>query len=172
MRKRRFSIALPAVFVGLVVALALVAVAGSGSGQQQHSQQEADGPARVAVGSRQPYGSYLADGDGRALYLFLADQGQEGSACYDRCAEAWPPLLTDGDPEATDPALDASKLGTITREDGSRQVTYAGWPLYYYAPDAGTGEIKGQDIAGFGAEWYLLDPQGKRIEASEAQARR
>lgn len=127
--------------------------------------------ARVEVAEQAPYGSYLVDSDGHALYLFTSDtQGEGSSTCYDACAEAWPPLLTTGDPAAAAPAVDASMLGTIERQDGSMQVTYNGWPLYYFQQDAGPGDVAGQDIHGFGGEWYLVSPQGQQIEAEEGGA--
>ncbi|HVS62654.1 MAG TPA: hypothetical protein VMT85_04015, partial [Thermoanaerobaculia bacterium] len=111
------------------------------------------GGARLATAQREPYGAYLTTGDGRALYMFTADSAGE-SNCYDVCAEAWPPLLSDGEPQV--PAgLRQELLGTLQRRDGSTQVTYGGWPLYTYAQDAGPDSIEGQDVHGSGGEWYL-----------------
>lgn len=121
--------------------------------------------ARVAVEQQEPYGTYLTDADGRTLYLFTADTQGQSSACYDACAEAWPPLLAMGEPTAAASAVDGGMLGTIERRDGSMQVTYNGWPLYYYREDQGAGEVTGQDIHSFGGEWYLVSPQGTQLEA-------
>ena len=126
------------------------------------------GAANVAVEQSDKHGAYLADADGRALYMFTADkQGADGaqaaSNCYDACAEAWPPLLTDGEPQAAE-QVDASMLGTIERQGGAMQVTYNGWPLYYYVRDQGPGEATGQDVHGFGGEWYLVAPSGEKVE--------
>lgn len=121
--------------------------------------------ARVGVAQEEPYGTFLADVDGRPLYLFTADTQGQSSACYDACATAWPPLLTTGDPRAAAPAVEASMLGTVERRDGAMQVTYNGWPLYYYQQDPGSGEVTGQDVHSFGGEWYLVSPEGATIEA-------
>lgn len=121
--------------------------------------------AQLGIAQQEPYGKFLADAEGRALYLFTADTQGESSACYDACAEAWPPLLTTGEPTAVAPAVDTSMIGTIERRDGVRQVTYNGWPLYYYSKDEGAGKATGQDIHSFGGEWYLVSPQGTQIEA-------
>jgi predicted lipoprotein with Yx(FWY)xxD motif len=107
-------------------------------------------------------GKFLTDAEGMSLYLFEADS-ENTSACYDACAEAWPPLLTEGAPTA-DGQVDAAKLSTVERKDGSTQVTYGGWPLYYFAKDQAPGDIKGQDVEGFGAEWYLVSPGGEKFE--------
>jgi predicted lipoprotein with Yx(FWY)xxD motif len=107
-------------------------------------------------------GKFLTDGEGMSLYLFEADS-ENTSTCYDACAEAWPPLLVDGTP-VTGGEVDASKLGTTERTDGSMQVTYNGWPLYYFVKDQAPGDINGQDVEGFGAEWYLVSPTGEKFE--------
>jgi predicted lipoprotein with Yx(FWY)xxD motif len=121
--------------------------------------------ATVTVASGE-HGEYLADGEGRALYLFEADTQGSGSAavsaCYDECAGAWPPLTVEGEPQGGEGA-DAAMLGTISRTDGSMQVTYNGWPLYYYAKDEAPGDTKGHDIEEYGAEWYLLGASGEKL---------
>lgn len=105
----------------------------------------------------------LASSDAKSvsLYLFEADT-KATSTCYDACAQAWPPLLTEGTPVAGD-QLDAGMLSTAQRKDGSTQVTYNGWPLYYFAKDQAPGDTQGQDVEGFGAEWYLISPQGQKV---------
>lgn len=117
--------------------------------------------ATVQVSETAPYGKFLTDSKGVSLYLFEADSDAT-SSCYDACAEAWPPLLTDGAPTAGED-IDTAKLSTTKRKDGTAQVTYNGWPLYYFAKDQAPGEIKGQDVEGFGAEWYLVSPDGQKV---------
>jgi predicted lipoprotein with Yx(FWY)xxD motif len=107
-------------------------------------------------------GTILVDSSGRTLYDFHKDQGTT-SSCYGACAGAWPPLLTEGEPEAEGGA-GAAKLGTTKRKDGTTQVTYAGHPLYTYVGDQGPGEANGNDIDQFGAEWYALQPSGEEPE--------
>jgi predicted lipoprotein with Yx(FWY)xxD motif len=107
-------------------------------------------------------GTVLVDSEGLTLYDFHKDKGST-SACYGACAAAWPPLLTEGDPQAQG-AADRSMLGTTKRKDGTVQVTYDGWPLYTYAGDQNPGEANGNDIDQFGAEWYALQPNGEEPE--------
>lgn len=107
-------------------------------------------------------GTILVDSRGLTLYDFHADKGGK-SACYDACAAAWPPLLTEGNPQAQG-AADRSMLGTTKRKDGTVQVTYNGWPLYTYVADQSPGEANGNDIDEFGAEWYALQPNGQEPE--------
>jgi predicted lipoprotein with Yx(FWY)xxD motif len=63
--------------------------------------------------------------------------------------------------------VDEGKLGTIERQDGVEQATYDGWPLYYYVRDAQAGDMEGQAIESFGGRWFLIGPDGERIEAEE-----
>lgn len=112
------------------------------------------------------YGTYLTDGDGRAVYLFENDtQGMDDTepqvACEGECLNNWPPLYTDGEPEAGD-QVDSAMIGTIDHE-GQTMVTYNGWPLYYFAQDEGSDEPTGQDID----NWYLVSPEGEQIESGE-----
>lgn len=121
----------------------------------------------VQVAQNDTLGAYLTDADGRALYLFLKDEQDSGeSTCYDACAGAWPPFTAEqGAPSVSGAAAD-SLLSTFERRDGSMQVAYNGWPLYYFAKDQGSGQLEGQDIEGFGAEWYLVTPQGTEVHAN------
>lgn len=107
-------------------------------------------------------GTILVTAKGMTLYDFHKDKGGK-SACYDACAGAWPPLLTEGNPQAQGPA-DRSMLGTTKRKDGTVQVTYNGWPLYTYVGDQKPGEANGNDIDQFGGEWYALQPNGEEPE--------
>jgi predicted lipoprotein with Yx(FWY)xxD motif len=116
----------------------------------------------VAVGKSDALGSFLVDDKGMTLYLFTKDTPNT-SNCYDKCATAWPPLLTTGSPVAGT-GIDASKLGTTKRKDGSIQVSYAGWPLYYYANDAKAGDTTGQNV---GSVWFVISPAGEQITKSQ-----
>lgn len=107
-------------------------------------------------------GTILVTSEGLTLYDFHKDRGGD-SSCYDTCAAAWPPLLTNGEPQAQG-AADRSMLGTTKRKDGTVQVTYNGWPLYTYVGDQSPGEANGNDIDQFGAEWYALQPNGQEPE--------
>jgi predicted lipoprotein with Yx(FWY)xxD motif len=59
--------------------------------------------------------------------------------------------------------VQASDLGTTTRADGAKQVTYNGHPLYYFVGDSGAGMLNGQGSNGFGAKWWLVAPSGSAI---------
>jgi predicted lipoprotein with Yx(FWY)xxD motif len=120
-------------------------------------------PASVVGTTTSSLGTFLVDAKGRALYLWDADHGSK-STCNGECATDWPPLTTTGTPKASGKAK-TSLLGTTKRSDGSREVTYAGHPLYYYAGDTGPGQTTGQGSDGFGAPWWVVTPAGKAIQS-------
>jgi predicted lipoprotein with Yx(FWY)xxD motif len=109
-------------------------------------------------------GAFLTDGSGRAVYLWTKD-GKDSSACTGACTGAWPPVTTTGAVTAAGGA-NKSELSTITRSDGSKQVTCNGHPLYYFSGDSGPGQVSGQGSNGFGAKWWLVAPAGTAITAS------
>ncbi|WP_212823283.1 hypothetical protein [Catellatospora sp. TT07R-123] len=128
----------------------------------------ADGPLRTTKAdqvtvqtSTGPMGSYLTDGNGRALYLFAADTSAK-STCSGQCAVAWPPLITTGAPKSG-AGVTGDKLSTVARDDGSMQVLYNDHPLYYFVQDTAPGQTSGQGVNAFGAPWWLVSPAGGAI---------
>jgi predicted lipoprotein with Yx(FWY)xxD motif len=153
------------------LAVALLAAAacssgGSSSGSTSSTSASAAGSgssasSTVITTKTSSGGSFLTNGAGRAVYLFMADSTGK-STCDGACAAAWPPVIATSQPTATGGAQ-ANDLSTITRSDGTKQVTYDGHPLYYFQGDTGPGTDKGQGLNGFGALWYLVAPSGSSI---------
>ena len=108
-------------------------------------------------------GKFLAGGQGRAMYLFEADKSS-ASTCTGACAATWPPVTTASMPTAGS-GVEQSLLGTTKRADGTEQVTYNGHPLYYFAADTGAGTAKGQGSKEFGADWYVVNAKGSKIDS-------
>jgi predicted lipoprotein with Yx(FWY)xxD motif len=104
------------------------------------------------------YGRVLFDGRGFALYAFTRDP-RGRSTCSGPCAKAWPPYLAPSGVRGGAGAK-AGLVGTIRRADGSRQVTYAGLPLYYYVGDRKSGQILCQNVAEFGGTWLVVRASG------------
>ena len=109
-------------------------------------------------------GTFLVDGQGMTLYLFTEDSPGM-SACTDECLENWP--ILPGEPEAG-AGVEADLLGSIERDDGDVQATYADWPLYYFVQDAEPGDVTGQGVQDV---WYVLAPDGQMI-TEEAESSR
>ena len=120
------------------------------------------GEATINVADVGTYGSVLVNGDGMPLYVFSMDTGGT-SACTGNCTADWMPLASQGSPTAGD-GVDATKLGTITRDDGSMQVTYNGHPLYTFASDSGSSDAAGQGMDDAGGTWNLISPEGEPVQ--------
>jgi len=124
----------------------------------------ASGGATVITTASSSAGTFLTDGSGRAVYLWVKDAGGT-SACTGACAGAWPPVTAAG-PVTASGSAKAGDLGTITRSDGTKQVTYDGHPLYYFEGDSGPGTASGQGSDSFGAKWWLVATSGSEVTAS------
>jgi predicted lipoprotein with Yx(FWY)xxD motif len=164
-----------AVKLGVPVAAGLLAAAcgtaaGSTTGSTAAGTPASGGSTAATVieshaGSAAPF---LTNSSGRAVYLWAADSMNK-SMCSGACAQAWPPVTSMGQVTAAHGAK-AADLGTITRSDGTKQVTYLGHPLYYFAGDSGPGQTNGQGSDSFGAKWWLVAPAGAKITVADAAA--
>jgi predicted lipoprotein with Yx(FWY)xxD motif len=168
--KRTLSIVAALTTVSVIAGTAL-AVGGTGAkpiyDAGAYGPTAAGRPARAAANSaisvrRTPLGRILVDGNGRTLYLFERDRANK-SNCSSGCLSVWPAVTANAKPRARGGAA-GSKIGTIRRADGSRQVTYAKHPLYYYAGDTRPGQTNGQGLNQFGAKWYVLSSAGRKID--------
>jgi predicted lipoprotein with Yx(FWY)xxD motif len=110
-------------------------------------------------------GPILVDGQGITLYLFETDKQGSPSRCYDICAIQWPPLLLPKGvaAPAAGPGVQARLLGTAPRTDGTTQITYNGWPLYYWPPDKRPGKATGQALTNAGGVWYVVNAAGDAV---------
>jgi predicted lipoprotein with Yx(FWY)xxD motif len=104
-------------------------------------------------------GEVIENEEGRVLYRFDGDKNSPAkSTCNEDCAEVWPPARTnDGKPEIK--GVDSKLVGTVTRDDGTTQLTVKGWPVYYYVGDTKAGQWKGQNVAG---KWFVIKPDGAK----------
>jgi predicted lipoprotein with Yx(FWY)xxD motif len=100
-------------------------------------------------------GKYLIAYNGMTLYTYSKDKTGT-STCSDQCAVNWPPyVVASADSLSNIQAGVTGKVGTITRADGSMQVTYNGKPLYFFAKDAKSGDTTGQNV---GKVWFVVKP--------------
>ena len=165
LRKRA---AMGAATIAGIAAIGLLAACGSsnGSSTSNAAAGSATTPASTATASaaaassttvlkteHTSLGMVLANAQGLTVYWFAADHGTS-SACSGACAAAWPPVI--GMPKAAAGVTLTGTLGTITRSDGAKQATYNGHPLYTFKADSGPGQVNGNKVSGFGAEWYAI----------------
>jgi predicted lipoprotein with Yx(FWY)xxD motif len=114
---------------------------------------QAQSAAAVGTSSTSDLGTFLTDPAGMTLYMYTKDTVGI-SNCYEGCAKAWPPLLTQSAPSL--PANMPGVVGTTNRTDGTVQVTYNGMPLYYWQNDKQPGDTSGQNVGGV---WFVVNPE-------------
>jgi predicted lipoprotein with Yx(FWY)xxD motif len=107
------------------------------------------------------FGTILWGPGEQAIYLFDKET-TDRSECYGDCAAAWPPVLSDGEPQAIGD-VDQKLLGTTERDDGKAQVTYGGHPLYYYVDDP-EGVVLCHNVSEFGGMWLVVEPGGEAVQ--------
>ena len=138
------------------LALAVIAAGCGGGSSSAPSYAKSSSATAANVGTRHTkLGTVLVDAHGRTLYLFEKDKST-ASKCSGACASVWPPLTGKS---TSGRGVTAAKLAVNKRG----QLTYARHPLYTYAGDTGPGDVKGQGLDQFGAEWYALAPSGRTI---------
>jgi len=162
LRRREIRLATIAV---VAISAVLVAAAGCGgddydagaaANTQAPAATTAAGTTAVKIADVAKLGKVLVDPAGLTLYTFNNDVANSGkSTCNGACAATWPPLV------ATDAALVkpvglVADLGVITRDDGKKQVTYGGRPLYRFAADKSPGDAGGQGLSGV---WFAAPVQ-------------
>ncbi|MBS2965344.1 hypothetical protein KGA66_20000 [Actinocrinis puniceicyclus] len=172
----RTLIASLAVPVGAVAVAACGSSAGTPSGAPAPppgtsapagtSSPPAAGSVLVKTASVGRLGTVAVDGQGMTVYLFAADSNKPpASHCDGACAKYWPPLLA-GPGSPTAQGVPASLLGTVTRSDGTKQVTLGGWPLYTYVGDHAPGDANGQGLNASGGTWWAVTSTGQKDSGS------
>jgi predicted lipoprotein with Yx(FWY)xxD motif len=136
---------------------------GADAKDEQGTAAEAETAGQLSVTENVKLGKVVTDSAGMTLYRFDKDTAEPPkSACDGDCAKAWPPVPADGATAAA--GVDKSLLGEVTRTDGTKQLTIAGWPMYRYAKDTKAGDTNGQ---GVGGTWYASAPDGKKASAAD-----
>jgi predicted lipoprotein with Yx(FWY)xxD motif len=134
------------------------------------AEPDVQSASKLSVADAGDLGQIAVDGKGMTLYRFDNDTGKPSkSNCNADCAVAWPPIKVTGDPAAIQvEGIDKSLIGTVDREDGSKQLTISGWPQYNYAKDTKPGDVLGQ---GVGGKWFATTPAGKKAGSAAAAAK-
>lgn len=159
---RRPTAALVAASLCAVFVLAACG-AGSGGSSPSPTAAAAGGATTVSLASSSA-GDHLSGPNGHALYLFAPDSANT-STCTDTCAKNWPPLRVSAGQNPVAGSGLSIQLGTLTRSDGTLQVTVNGLPLYYFGGDAAPTDINGQGKAGV---WFLAGANGKALGGAPA----
>ena len=136
--------------------------AGSGPATTQAAQKAGGGQA-VQTGDTE-YGDVLVDAHGKTLYVFDADSPGK-STCTGSCLQYWPVAEASGTVSHSSDVT--AELSTITRDDGTTQLTVNGWPAYTYAADSGPGKATGQGTNLSGGLWWVISPSGSKITTTD-----
>jgi predicted lipoprotein with Yx(FWY)xxD motif len=161
MRTNRFG--LRARVAAVAVAIAAVPVALSAPSFAQTTTTAKAGPIVIKMASSK-LGNIMVDEKGLSLYMFVPD-ARNVSNCEGQCLVAWPPIMLGAGQTLDDVKLDGdtfrrSLLGVALRADGSRHVTYNGWPLYYWFRDRAAGDVLGQWV---GNVWFVMNQHGEPV---------
>jgi predicted lipoprotein with Yx(FWY)xxD motif len=136
---------------------ALVLVAGCGSSGP--STPATGGSAKATLSTAQTtYGKVLVGKGGLTVYSYDPD-GHDKSNCTGSCDLHWPPM----GPATAGAGVDAAKLTTITRPDGTKQASYNGHPLYYYVNDPSAGSTMGEGVLN---RWWVVDTAGTPVHSA------
>jgi predicted lipoprotein with Yx(FWY)xxD motif len=156
---------------------ALLAACSSGTGASGGTSSNAPAPSTTSSSAssastadlsttQSSLGSIVVDSKGRTVYLFTMDTNNPPkSNCDTGCDSVWPPVPAPANGQPTLSGVDSSKVGTVTRSDGSKQLTLNGWPLYEYEGDSAAGDVKGENVEN---SWYAVTPQGTKATTTSA----
>lgn len=135
-------------FMGVTIA----AISVTSCKKDNNSDNKPAPPNSIRVVNNAKYGKILTDSAGRTLYFFSNDPNGT-STCTGGCAVSWPVFYK---PNPTmDTAVKGADFSSFTRTDGTQQLSYKGWPLYYYQSDSALGDVKGE---GIGNVWFVAKP--------------
>lgn len=144
------------------LAVAVTAALGAGAAMAATAALHSSAPAVKAVASAK-FGKVLVGATGKTLYRYTVDsKGVNRCSGDPACSKYWPPLLVKPTVKPTaGTGVNASLLGTINAKSGMRQVTYAGFPLYFFSGDAKAGQTSGE---GFESKWYVVNTKGALVK--------
>ncbi|WP_265445228.1 COG4315 family predicted lipoprotein [Flexivirga meconopsidis] len=148
-------------------ATAMALTACGSSGGQQTGSPSASATASSAASTLKTastsLGTVVVDNAGRTVYVFDKDtKGTAKSACTGPCMAKWPPVPAGAAPKADGVS---GTLGSITGNDGTKQLTLNGWPLYYFASDKDAGSVAGQGVQ---KVWWVVSPTGDKVTETAA----
>jgi predicted lipoprotein with Yx(FWY)xxD motif len=125
----------------------------------------------VLEASNASLGTILTDASGMTLYILSSEVGGT-IKCSGNCLKVWPPLTVASGATPTGPADLPGKLATVTRPDGTLQVTYQGYPLYHFARDTAPGDTHGHLIDAFEGVWLAARPNAVPLSATPVASAR
>lgn len=159
-RTYRLRLGISAVVLGLLLSGCTGADSGSGPTTPAASPEETSMAEVALTTADSTLGTIIVDAKGITVYVFDNDTPNSGtSVCEGECLVKWPAVVADSDAPTAEGVT--GTLGTITRtDDGTRQITLNGLPLYYWVDDTAAGDVSGQGVGGV---WWVVAPDGTKI---------
>ena len=149
-----------------ILPLAVVGVVGAGVAMAATAATQSSTTVKAVQNAQ--FGTILAAANGKTLYRYTVDaKNVNRCSSVAQCAKYWPALLVKPGAKVTGTGVNAALLGTIKAAHGMRQVTYAGWPLYFFAGDKGAGQVNGED---FEKSWYAVNTKGALVKHAVEQS--
>ena len=145
-----------------VAALTATGLANAGEQIDKSKFAAAQAAPRTLIVRSTQYGRVLFDGRSRVLYAFTRDRRGGPSRCYDACARAWPVYFARSTVIRAGAGVKKALIGKTRRRDGRLQLTYNGWPLYFYVNE-GPGEVRCQNVDQYGGLWLVVRPAGTLV---------
>ena len=127
----------------------------------------APAPTTVTTTHTKTWGTILTTGNGTTVYRLTTDPKNK-SVCSGTCAKIWPPVVLAAGQKAPI-GHSVSGLGTITRPNGTHQVTYKGVPLYKFVGDHKPGQATG-NVKDTWGRWWVVNPANPRVAPTAVQA--
>lgn len=122
--------------------------------------------AAIKTATSSTLGTILVTSSGATIYRFDADSASPPTShCTGSCAAIWPPVPA-GSASPVAQGFAQSEIGSITRSDGTKQLTVGGWPVYTYTGDTAAGQANGQHLNVNGGTWWAVTASGARASAS------
>jgi predicted lipoprotein with Yx(FWY)xxD motif len=147
--------------VAILAFLAASVLASTGA----HAAVPRQTAATTVMEANNALGTILTSGSGLTLYVLTSEVGGT-IKCSGGCLSVWPPLTVSSGTTPTGPSDLPGKLGTVTRADGTVQVTYEGFPLYMFVRDSAPGDTHGNGINAFGGVWLAARPNAVPLSAT------
>jgi predicted lipoprotein with Yx(FWY)xxD motif len=136
------------------------AAAPNGTRAKDKIKPQAAGTTIIRAMDVKPFGKVATNDKGMTLYRFDKDTVNPSvSNCDAKCLEAWP--IVKAEDNIVVEGIDKALVGSITRQDGTKQLTLGGWPMYTYVKDLKPCDTKGEGVGGV---WFVSSPDGKKAK--------
>jgi len=165
-RPRRRWVAVPIAAGTVALAAACAPAGGTSTAASSGSPTPPAATGAVIASATTGLGATLVNGMGRTVYEFANDSSGR-STCNGECAHDWPPVAAPATLPGSVPGV-SGQLGATTRDDGSKQLTIAGHPVYTFEGDSAPGQTNGNGITLNGGRWNAVSPAGSPVTAASS----